>query len=113
MGIESCPDGRLSVLCIFLLLYERVERKVYGFWVEIVEITEVAEKAEITEVAEMADVFRMIIRRTARHVLRPITECVRKIRMTARHVIRMGSEMAEASSKTARHVMWSQGEVAV
>jgi hypothetical protein len=98
------PIGRLSVLCIFLLLYERVERKVYGFRVEIVKIT---------EVAEMADVFRMIIRRTARHVLQPITECVRKIRMTTRHVIRMGSEMAEASSKTARHVMWSQGEVAV
>jgi hypothetical protein len=73
----------------------------------------VAEKAEITEVAEMADVFRMNIQMTARHVIRPITECVRRIRMTARHVIRMGSEMAEASSKTARHVMWSQGEVAV
>src|SRR5580693_2005946 len=107
------PIGRLSVLCIFLLLYERVERKVDGFRVEIVEITEVAKKAEITEMAKMADVFQMNIWRTARHVLRPITEYVRKIRMTARHVIRMGSEMAEASSKTARHVMWSQGEVAV
>jgi hypothetical protein len=73
----------------------------------------VAEKAKITEVAEMADVFRMIIRMTARHVIRPITECVHKIRMTARHVIQMGSEMAESSSKTARHVMWSLGEVAV
>ena len=91
-------------LCRSLLLYKRVERDVDGFRVEIVKIT---------EVAEMADVFRMNIRRTARHVLRPITECVRKIRMTARHVIWMVSEMAEASSKTARHVMWSQGEVAV
>jgi hypothetical protein len=107
------PMGHLSVLCIFLLLYERVKRKVDGFRVEIVEITKLAEEAEITEMAEMADVFRMIIRRTARHVLRPITECVRKILMTARHVIRMGSEMAEASSKTTRHVMWSQGKVAV
>jgi hypothetical protein len=105
MGIESCPDGHLSVLCRSLLLYERVERDVYGFWVEDVEITEVAEKAEITEVAEMAEMFQMIIWRTARHVLRPITECVRGIRMTARHVIRMVSEMAEAFSKTARHVM--------
>jgi hypothetical protein len=74
MGIESCPDGRLSVLCIFLLLDERVEGDVYGFGVEDVEITEVAEKAKITEVAEMAEMFQMIIRRTARHVLRPITE---------------------------------------
>jgi hypothetical protein len=111
MGIESCPDGRLSVLCIFLLLDERVEGDVYGFGVEDVEITEVAKKAKITEVAEMAELFRMIIRRTARHVLRPITECVRGIRMTARHVIRPlaekaeVSEMAEAFSKTARHVM--------
>jgi hypothetical protein len=123
MGIESCPDGRLSVLCRSLLLYERVERDVDGFGVEDVEITEVAEKAEITEVAEkaeitevaekaeitevaeMAEMFQMIIRRTARHVLRPITECVRGIRMTARHVIRMVSEMAEAFSKTTRHVM--------
>jgi hypothetical protein len=42
-----------------------VERDVYGFGVEDVEIT---------EVAEMAEMFRMIIRRTARHVLWPITE---------------------------------------
>jgi uncharacterized metal-binding protein len=92
MGIESCPDGCLCVLCGSLLLYERVERDVNGFRVEDVEITEVAEKAEITEVAEkaeitevaekaeitevakMAEMFRMIIRRTTRHVLRPITE---------------------------------------
>jgi hypothetical protein len=74
MGIKSCPDGCLCVLCGFLLLYERVERDVNGFGVEDVEITKVAEKAEITEVAEMAEMFRMIIRRTARHVLRPITE---------------------------------------
>jgi hypothetical protein len=109
MGIELyqvMPIGRLSVLCRSLLLYERVERDVfYRFWVESVEITEVAEKAEITEVAEMADMFRMIIRRTARHVLRPITEYVRGVRMTTRHVIRRVSEMAEAFSKTARHVM--------
>jgi hypothetical protein len=108
MGIEPCPDGRLCVLWGSLLFYERVERDVYGFGVEDVEITEVAEKAEITEVAKM---FRMIIQRTARHVLRPITEYVRGIRMTARHVIRPlaekaeVSEMAEAFSKTARHVM--------
>jgi hypothetical protein len=105
MGIESCPDGRLCVLCGSLLLYECVERDVYGFGFKDVEITEVAKKAKITEVAEMAKMFRMIIRRTARHVLQPITECVRGIRMTARHVIRMVSEMAEAFSKTARHVM--------
>jgi hypothetical protein len=111
MGIESCPDGCLSVLCVFLLLDERVEGDVYGFGVEDVEITEVAEKAEITEVAEMAEMFRIIFRMTARHVIRPITECVRGIRMTARHVIRPlaekaeVSEMAEAFSKTARHVM--------
>jgi hypothetical protein len=53
----------------------------------------------------------MIIQRTARNVLRPITEYVRGIQMTARHVIRPlaekaeVSEMAEAFSKTARHVM--------
>jgi hypothetical protein len=111
MGIESCPDGHLCVLCGFLLLYERVERDVYGFGVEDVEITEVAEKAEITEVAEMAEMFRMIIQRTARHVLQPITEYVRGIRMTARHVIwplaekAEVSEMAEAFSKTTRHVL--------
>jgi hypothetical protein len=110
MGIESCPDGRLSVLCVFLL-DERVEGDVCGFGVEDVEITEVAKEAEITEVAEMAEMFRMIIRRTARHVLRPITECVQGIWMTARHVIQplaekaKVSEMAEAFSKTARHVM--------
>ena len=61
-------------MCRSLLLYECVKRDVDGFGVEDVEITEVAEKAEITEVAEMAEMFRMIIRRTARHVLRPITE---------------------------------------
>jgi hypothetical protein len=111
MGVESCPDGRLSVLCVFLLLDERVEGDVYWFGVEDVEITEVAKKAEITEVAEMAEMFRMIIRRTARHVLQPITKCVRGIRMIARHVIRPlaekaeVSEMAEAFSKTTRHVM--------
>jgi hypothetical protein len=99
MGIESCPDERLCVLCGSLLLYEHVERDVYGFGVEDVEITEVAEKAE------MAEMFRMIIRRTARHVLRLITECVRGIRMTARHVIRPLAEKAEAFSKTTRHVM--------
>ena len=96
MGIESCPDGQLSVLCVFLLLDECVEGDVYGFGVEDVEIT---------EVAEMAEMFRMIIRRTARHVLRLITEYVRGVQMTARHVIRRVSEMAEAFSKTARHVM--------
>ena len=77
MGIESyrvMPIGRLCVLCGSLLLYECVERDVYRFGVEDIEITEVAEKAEITEVAKMAEMFRMIIRRTARHVLRPITE---------------------------------------
>ena len=88
-----------------LLLYERVERDVYGFGVEDVEITEVAKEAEITEVAKMAEMFRMIIRRTARHVLWPITEYVRGVWMTARHVIRRVSEMAKAFSKTARHVM--------
>jgi hypothetical protein len=108
---ESCPDGRLCVLCGSLLLYERVERDVYGFGVEDIEITEVAEKAEITEVAEMAEMFQMIIQMTARHVIRLITKCVRGIRMTTRHVIRPlaekaeVSEMAEAFSKTARHVM--------
>jgi hypothetical protein len=65
MGIESCPDGHLSVLCVFLLLDERMEGDVYGFGVEDVEITEVAEKAEITEVAEMAKAFS----KTARHVM--------------------------------------------
>ena len=65
MGIESCPDGHLSVLCVVLLLDEHVEGDVYGFGVEDVEIT---------EVAEMAEMFQMIIRRTARHVLRPITK---------------------------------------
>jgi hypothetical protein len=105
MGIESCPDGRLSVLCVFLLLDERMEGDVYGFGVEDVEITKVAEKAE------MAEMFRMIIQMTARHVIRPITECVRGIRMTARHVIwplaekAEMSEMAESFIKTARHVM--------
>jgi hypothetical protein len=84
---ESCPDGRLCVLCGSLLLYERVERDVYGFGVKDVEITEVAEKAEITEVAEMAEMFRMIIWMTARHVIQPL------------------AEKAEAFSKTARHVM--------
>jgi hypothetical protein len=96
-----------------------VERDIYGFGVEDVEITEVAEKAEITEVAEMAEMFWMIIWRTARHVLRLITEYVRGIWMTARHVIQPLAEkaevskMAEAFSKTTRHVMWSLGEVAV
>ena len=74
IGIESCPNGHLCVLCGSLLFYECVKRDVYGFGVEDVEITEVAEKAKITEVAEMAEMFRMIIQRTARHVLRPITE---------------------------------------
>jgi hypothetical protein len=105
MGIESCPDGCLSVLCVFLLLDEHVEGDVYGFGVEDVEITEVA------KMAEMAKMFRMIIQMTTRHVIWPITEYVRGIRMTARHVIRPlaekaeVSEMAEAFSKTARHVM--------
>jgi hypothetical protein len=105
------PIGRLCVLCGSLLLYECVERDVYRFGVEDVEITKVAEKAKITEVVEMAEMFRMIIRRTAMHVLRPITECVQGIQMTARHVIRPLAEkaemskMAEAFSKTARHVM--------
>ena len=53
---ESCLDGRLSVLCIFFLLDEHVEGKVYGFGVKNVEITEVAKKAGITEVAEMAEI---------------------------------------------------------
>jgi hypothetical protein len=53
-----------------------VEGDIYGFGVEDVEITEVAEKAEITEVAKMAEMFRMIIRMTTRHVIRPIIECV-------------------------------------
>jgi hypothetical protein len=105
MGIESCPDGRLSVLCVFLLLDERVEGDVYGFGVEDIKVTEMAEKAKITEVAEMAEMFRMRIRMTTRHVIWPITECVRGIWMTARHVIRPLAEMAEAFSKTARHVM--------
>jgi hypothetical protein len=93
MGIESCPDGRLCVLCGSLLLYERVERDVYGFGVKDVEITKVAEKAEITEVAEMAEMFRMIFQMTARHVIQPLAEKAEV------------SEMAEAFSKTARHVM--------
>jgi hypothetical protein len=59
MGIESCPDGCLCVLCGSLLLYERVERDVYGFGVEDVEITKVAKKAKITEVAEMAEMAEM------------------------------------------------------
>jgi predicted DNA-binding protein YlxM (UPF0122 family) len=83
IGIESCPDGRLCVFYGSLLLYESVERDVYGFGVKDVEITEVAEKAEITkvaekakitEVAEMAEMFRMIIQMTTRHVIQPITE---------------------------------------
>ena len=41
-------------LCVFFLLDERVEGKVYGFRVKDVEITKVAEKAGITEVAKMA-----------------------------------------------------------
>jgi hypothetical protein len=80
-------------LCGSLLLYEHVKRDVYGFGVEDVEITKVAEKAEITKVAEMAEMFRMIIRMTARHVIRPLAEKAEV------------SEMAEAFSKTARHVM--------
>jgi hypothetical protein len=52
---ESCPDGRLSVLCRSLFFYECVKGDVYGFRVKDVEITEVAEKAGITEVAEMAE----------------------------------------------------------
>jgi phage-related protein len=103
MGIESCPDGRLSVLCIFLLLYEHVERKVYGFGVEDVEIT---------EVAEMAEMFRMIIRMTARHVIRPITECVQGIWMTARHVIRPITECVQGIWMTARHVIQPLAEKA-
>ena len=43
---ESCLDGHLSVLWIFLLLDEHVEGDVYGFRVEDVEITEMAEMAE-------------------------------------------------------------------
>jgi hypothetical protein len=86
---ESCPDGRLSVLCGSLFFYKHVKGDVYGFRVKGVEITEVAEKAEITEVAEMAE----------------MTEGVRGIRTTARHVVRPLAEMAEASIKTARHVM--------
>jgi hypothetical protein len=53
---ESCPDGHLIVLCVFFLLDERVEGKVYRSGVKNVEITKVAEKAEITEVAEMAEI---------------------------------------------------------
>jgi hypothetical protein len=52
---ESCPDGHLSVLWIFLLLDECMEGDVYSFRVEGVEVTEVNEKARITEVAEMAE----------------------------------------------------------
>jgi hypothetical protein len=44
----------IYVLCVFFLLDEHVEGKVYGFRVEGVEVTEVAKEAEITEVAEMA-----------------------------------------------------------
>jgi hypothetical protein len=94
---ESCPYGCLSVLWIFLLLYEHVEGDVYGSGVKGIEVTEVAEKAKITEVAKIVE----------------ITERVQGIWMTARHVIQPVAKMAEASIKTARHVMWSLGEVAV
>jgi hypothetical protein len=53
---ESCPDGHLSVLWIFLLLDEHVEGDIYRFGVKDVEITEVAEKAEASI-------------KTARHVM--------------------------------------------
>jgi hypothetical protein len=92
---ESCLDGRLIVLCVFFLLDECVEGKVYGFGVEDIEITEVAEKAEIIEVAEMAEMTKgvRVIHTTARHVVRPLAEMAEV------------SEMAKASIKTARHVM--------
>jgi hypothetical protein len=76
-------------LCVFFLLDERVEGKVYGFRVKDVEITKVAEKAGITEVAKMAK----------------MTEGVWGIWITARHVIWPVAKMAKASIKTARHVM--------
>jgi hypothetical protein len=62
---ELCLDGRLIVLCVFFLLDECMEGKVYGFRVEDVKITEVAKKAGITEVAEMAEASI----KTARHVM--------------------------------------------
>jgi hypothetical protein len=46
---ESCPDGHLSVLWIFLLLDEHMEGDVHGFGVEDVEITKVAEMAKMTK----------------------------------------------------------------
>ena len=86
---ESCPDGRLSVLCRSLLLYERVERDVYRFGVEDIEITEVAKMAKITERVQG-------IWTTTRHVIQPVTK------------------KAKISIKTTRHVMWrSLGGVAV
>jgi hypothetical protein len=94
---ESCPCGRLCVLCVFFLFYECVEGKVYGFGVEGVKITKVAKKADMSEVAKMAE----------------IPERVQGIQMTTRHVIQPVAKMAEVSIKTTRHVMWSLSKVAV
>jgi hypothetical protein len=92
------PIWASIVLCVFFLLDECMEGKVYGFRVVIIEVTKVAEKAEITKVAKMAK----------------IPKRVPGIRMTARHVIWPVTEKAEISIKTARHVMWrSLGGVAV
>jgi hypothetical protein len=92
---ESCLDGHLIVLCVFFLLDECIEGKVYGFGTKDVEITEVAEKAGITEAAEMAEMTEEVqgIHTTARHVVQPVAEMAKV------------SEMAKASIKTTRHVM--------
>jgi hypothetical protein len=65
------------VLCVFFLLDECVEGKVYGFGVKIVEVTKVAkvaEKAKITEVAKVAEMTKRVqgIQTTARHVIWPV-----------------------------------------
>jgi hypothetical protein len=43
------PGWASIVLCVFLLLDERMEGDVYGFGVKGIEITKVAEMAEMTE----------------------------------------------------------------
>jgi hypothetical protein len=95
---ESCPDGHLIVLCVFFLLDEHVEGKVYRFGVKDIEITKVAKKARITKVAEKARITEVA-------EMAEMTKGVRGICTTARHVVQPMAEMAEASIKTARHVM--------
>jgi hypothetical protein len=77
------PGWVSIVLCVFFLLDECMEGKIYRFGVKDIEITEVAEKAEMAEMIKGVRGIQM----TARHVIWPVTEKAKVLIKTARHVM--------------------------